>query len=116
METVSQELDALLSLIEGLESYKDPNEKSDKSNRLLGGLFRIVGKLNNLLRPKMSEESGGPTLKPISIDADVLEAFDEWIVKIKLALSQLAKTLSAQSYTIGFSIPLGLQVSVSFAP
>jgi len=116
LETVSQELDDLLSSIEGLGSYKDLDEKSAQSNRLLGGLFRIVGKLNNLLQPKLSEKSTGPTLKPISIDADILEAFDAWIVKIKQALSQLAKILSAQSYTIGFSIPMGLQVSVTFTP
>jgi hypothetical protein len=111
METVSQELDELLSSIEGLGGSEDPDEKTARSNRLLGGLFRIVGKLNSLLQPN----STAPT-QPISIGTDILEAFDEWVVKIKQALYQLAKILSAQSYTIAFSIPLGLQVSITFTP
>ena len=120
--TVAAELDDLLNSIEGLDGYTDPEEQSEHSHRLLGSLFRVISKLNYLLRQQMTKEENivaqpAPNQQvSSSIDSSILDGLDRWIQKIRQAFSQLAKFLGAASYTIGFQVPLGIQVSITFTP
>ncbi len=118
VDAAAAELDDLLRSIEEIAEYTDPKEKSEHSHRLLGTLFRMVGKLNYLLRSDFGAEgSKSPAdQKGVSPGSTLLDSLDQWILKIKEAFSQLAKFLEAQSYTIGFGVPLGINVSITFKP
>jgi hypothetical protein len=124
LDSIAAEFDDLLSSIQGLASYTDSKEQTEQSHTLLGSLFRVVSKLNYLLRQQMTrEESALSMTQPASnqqsistLDSSLLDSLDQWIQKIKQAFSQLAKFLGAASYTIGFQVPLGIQVSITFTP
>ncbi len=118
-DTITSELDDLLHAIEGLSSYTDTKEKDERSHLLLGSLFKVVGKLNYLLRNQIAEKEVvrmTPDQQALSLGSTLLDTLDQWILKIKEAFSKLAKVLKAQSYTIGFAIPLGINVSITFTP
>jgi hypothetical protein len=111
---VAAELDDLVHSIEGLSKITDKTQIESKSYSLLGTFFGIVGKMNYLIHNELGE--GRRELRfGKAITASLLDSLDQWILKIKHAFSQLAKYLDALSYAIGFSVPLGLDVSMTFA-
>ena len=113
-DSVAAELEDLVHSIEGLSAITDKTQIESKSHSLLGTFFGIVGKLNYLLHKELSEgrkELGLGKATSLSL----LNSLDQWIQKIKHAISQLAKFLAAQSYTIGFSVPFGIDVDITFS-
>ena len=113
-DSVAAEFQDLVHSIEGLSAITDKTQIDSKSHSLLGNFFGIVGKLNYLLRKELGEgrrELGLGKATSLSL----LNSLDQWIQKIKHAFSQLAKFLAAQSYTIGFSVPFGIDVSITFS-
>lgn len=113
-EAVAAELEDLVHSIEGLSGVTDKTQIESKSHSLLGTFFGVVGKLNYLLRNELEGEHKEFRVRRAS-SSSLLNSLDQWIQKIKHAFSQLAKFLAAQSYTIGFSFPLGLDVSITFS-
>ena len=113
-DSVSAEFEDLFHSIEGLSAVTDANEIGAKSHSLLGTFFGIVGKLNYLLRNELGEGRIVPKLGKTT-GSSLLDSLDQWILKIKQAFSKLAKFLTAQSYTIGFGVPLGIDVSITFS-
>lgn len=106
-DALKAEFDDLLHAIKGLAGLADPKEKSDSSHRLLGSLVAIVTKLNSVLRHELEDS------KPSS---NILDKLDQWIKDVRHALSQIAAALEAQSYTIGFDVPFGINMSMTFTP
>lgn len=113
-DSVVAELEDLVHSIEGLSAITDKTQLESKSHNLLGTFFGIVGKLNYLLR---NELEGGHKEFGLGkgTSSILLDSLDQWILKIRHAFSQLANYLAAQSYTIGFNVPFGINVSITFS-
>lgn len=112
-DSVEAEFDDLIHSIEGLSTVADEKEVVIASHSLLGKFFGIIGKLNYLLQNDLEGHRELRLGKTTS--SNLLDSLDQWIQKIKQEFSKIAKFLAAQSYSIGFSAPFGIEVSVTFS-
>ena len=96
-----------------LESTKNMKSEDDAYG-LFASLIATASRISNLVTPSGGRPSSIQT-QPAIQPSGPISSLQSWIQKIKSALEALATFLKASSYSVGVTVPFGLQIQISFS-
>jgi hypothetical protein len=111
----SDELAAIESDLGDILNSARRIKNDQQAYAILANLVNVTSRINAAISSGASPAASAPSPTPVSsAPSGVITSLQTWIQTIKSALEALATFLEAASYTVGVSVPLGLNVQITF--